>query len=329
MIKIFGKSIGYGCKMITIIYIPCLAFIVFSSTFQIAVSKTNSLPTSTPTSTPTPSSPTFSPTEQTQLVDKIKGDLIGQILYPVIFAIASIFGAFALKDGVSEFLKEKDRENFKKELENKLEIGKIKECIRDLQNFQFLCENSLRAMNGYSMWTEYQNLQDESINLIHNRLPSSSPALDKDLLLTFSKTLERSKKTLNLVSREFRDSDFGIILDSSKGILKSKVREKITNLTCQGKFIYQIDKFLQVDSTFHNGDKLLLEERRERIDNIFQIQLRLLELDLRNLPSDPSIDSLINRIRQRLNEDPQVVYEENSDRNDLYMKQIKYEPEQI
>lgn len=332
MTKIVRKSIGYGCKMTIGIYIPCLVFIAVLSAIQIAVSKTNSLQTPTPTPTsipPSSPSPTFSLTEQTQLADKIKGDLIGQILYPVIIAIASIFGAFALKDGVAEFLKEKDRENFKKELETKLEIGKIREYIRELQNFQLLCENSLRAMDGYSMWTEYQNLQDESINLIHNRLPSSSPALDKDILLTFKKTLERSKKTLNLVSREFRDSDFGIILDSSRGILKSKVRENITNLAYQEKFVYQIDKLLQVDSAFHNGDELLLEERRERIDNIFQIQLRLLELDLRNLPSDPSIDSLINRVHQRLNEDPQVIYEQKSDSNDFHMKQIEYKPEQI
>ncbi len=49
-----------------------------------------------------------------------KGDLFGQISFPVVFAIASIFAAFAVKDILTEILKTEDKDALKKEIKTTL-----------------------------------------------------------------------------------------------------------------------------------------------------------------------------------------------------------------
>jgi hypothetical protein len=49
-------------------------------------------------------------------ISQAKGDLFGQVTFPIIFAIASIFAAFAVKDILTEILKDEKKEEIKKEI---------------------------------------------------------------------------------------------------------------------------------------------------------------------------------------------------------------------
>lgn len=49
-------------------------------------------------------------------LSQAKGDLFGQITFPVIFAIASIFAAFAVKDILTEILKKEDKDAVQKDI---------------------------------------------------------------------------------------------------------------------------------------------------------------------------------------------------------------------
>jgi glutaredoxin len=53
-------------------------------------------------------------------ISQAKGDLFGQVTFPVIFAIASIFAAFAVKDILTELLKDEKKKEIRKEILNAL-----------------------------------------------------------------------------------------------------------------------------------------------------------------------------------------------------------------
>jgi hypothetical protein len=57
-------------------------------------------------------------------VEKIKADLYGQITFPVVFAIASIFAAFAVKDIITEILKNDEKKEVINQIKEEIE-GKI------------------------------------------------------------------------------------------------------------------------------------------------------------------------------------------------------------
>ncbi|BAZ07518.1 hypothetical protein [Calothrix sp. NIES-3974] len=54
-------------------------------------------------------------------INKAKGDLFAQITFPVLFAIASIFAAFAVKDILTEILKQEEKEKVKNDIQSQLE----------------------------------------------------------------------------------------------------------------------------------------------------------------------------------------------------------------
>ncbi len=91
-------------------------------------------------------------------IDKLKadwkGDLFGQISFPVIFTIASIFAAFAVKDILTEILKQEEKDKVKRELEHDL-IPMISETVETNP----VLVQRLQSVEAYTSWLEHELLK--------------------------------------------------------------------------------------------------------------------------------------------------------------------------
>ena len=82
--------------------------------------------------------------------DQLKGELFGQIAFPVLAAIASIFAAFAVKDILTKILEDKDREKLEEQIKANI-IPQMKEILEKL------VQNELdRSIDARLRWLEYE-----------------------------------------------------------------------------------------------------------------------------------------------------------------------------
>jgi hypothetical protein len=242
-------------------------------------------------------------------IDKLKadwkGELFGQISFPVLFAIASIFAAFAVKDILTEILKEQEKEKIKQELclelENKtiprlIEL-KQKSLVRDLQSIE-----------AYMYWLEYMLLNIE-IAQVTDDFKSSMihPREVEAMKLSLKELFRRSENALNRASYEFKPADLNLLRQVEQTIFKAKVNSSIKpgeeSEDSRTAFL-ELRRKSKASAVAEDRENSL-----ERANNVFQVQITLFIGTLRKLQKDVNgseqvseIDSLIRSVESYLSD---------------------------
>lgn len=217
-----------------------------------------------------------------------KGDLFGQITLPVIFAIASIFAAFAVKEILIKILEEQEKNRIKQELKQDLEQELKERIVPDI----FLIEKEeiyeyLQALEGYIFWLEHELLRIETEQVLNqideiNISTKSKLKIDKRELLVIEKIFERLKVTLSMTSSAFTRKDLEQLRQAENKLLEAKVRSTGLDETEQNEILDKLNGGFYINS---REDRSLIEIQREHMDEIFQAQKGLLIIKLSKLNS--------------------------------------------
>jgi len=231
--------------------------------------------------------------------NKVKGDLFGQISFPVLFAISSIFAAFAVKDILTEILKEQEKDKIKQELRQEL-IPMISEAV---ENNPSLSQRIL-AVETYTRWLEHELLNiavHQTFDELHKSLGSSFEEI-RENLGTIEKLLNRSKATLYEVGKSrvggFKESNLELLQEAELAIFQAKVKSIGLEEKMQNYLLLKLSEAPVM--TRKNQSDLVQEDPNSRMDEIFQMQIDLLISTLKKLPGS---DVLVNSIRDRLSRD--------------------------
>jgi hypothetical protein len=225
-------------------------------------------------------------------IDKMKGDLFGQISFPVLFAIASIFAAFAVKDILTEILKEQEKERIKKELRQELKTQIVPKAIKSERLI-----HRLENVESYTNWLEYELLNivmtqiiDEATNIdevTETSSPNSNKTKEK-ILLAIGKLLDRQKITLDRV--EFREKDLEKMRKAEKAVLTAKV--KSIGLDEESPLLLKINAKPQI--TKKQSAKFTSEYAHTRMEEIFHMQMSLLIATLSKIGEDDLSSEIAN-----------------------------------
>ncbi|MDJ0695643.1 MAG: hypothetical protein QNJ49_08645 [Mastigocoleus sp. MO_167.B18] len=239
-------------------------------------------------------------------ISQAKGDLYGQMTFPVIFAIASIFAAFAVKDILTEVLKEEERKKVKGDIEKELKeligVGKYEDKQGTLKK---KLEESLKTKSNetYDKLKLYLDQELEEINECTTSLQSYTHWLEYQLLESdMNRVINSSPKSIDLIENIFKRQNTVLseIGDNSKSIklLKEGNRKVLVLLHPKEK---QMNISDSSDENQNDWDAFKTE--------LFNIQLNLLLITLKKLsqsedkPGDPSITQLIEDIEEFINTD--------------------------
>lgn len=222
-------------------------------------------------------------------IDKLKadwkGDLFGQMAFPILFAIASIFAAFAVKDILTEILKEQEKEKVKQELSRELEIQIVPKAIKVNQE---KLTDRLEAIEAYTNWLEHLSL-DIIVNQVIDEIKETSE-VEEIRLLALEKLLERRNMTLAQISSELDTGYFELF----KQIENSAITVKVKSLKLSESFEHDLLKLCSQSS----GN--MYEGRYTRMTSIFQMQKCLCIDTLHKLGKDAD-SSLEEEIKQVIN----------------------------
>lgn len=229
-------------------------------------------------------------------IDKLKadwkGDLFGQISFPVIFAIASIFAAFAVKDILTEILKKEEKEEVKQELEQELRNQVVPEAIK---HNQVEINKHIDEIETYTYWLEHEligimlaQITDDSKSEL---LVNLKEAEEKNIW-AIEKLFYRANTTLNKVSSRLLGTDLNLIREAEYIDLKSRIKGIGLSESSQEILLDKLDKSHQIASGAKD-EQLLPEYSYERIDNIAEMQIRLLVAKLsKPLENETTADKL-------------------------------------
>ena len=251
--------------------------------------------------------------EVNNLKENWKGDLFGQIAFPVVFAIASIFAAFAVKDILTEILKEQERDRIKQELKQELRNQIVPEAIeRDEIN------ERVEAVEICTYWIEYE-LMTLSINQLIDEIKetsSSSQKIEDNVLSAIDNFFNRANLVLDKVSSNVREKELELIRRSKSEILSTKLRSIGLDDKVQA-LIKKTNEKLQ--TTGREKDKLESgpESKFVRLENILQVQMRLLLTTLNRLQEKSDSNEIVNltdEVEKWVAIDWKIRYEENKNR---------------
>lgn len=205
-----------------------------------------------------------------ELKENWKGDLFSQISFPVIFAIASIFAAFAIKDILTEILKEQEKERIKQELRSELRNAIVPEAI----------DHVLYEHESYSYWLEYQMLKVEINQIISEiRQTSLNPPLEeaeKRNKFVLEKAIQRLNFSLSRIANKIKIEDFKLLKDTQKQALAVKIRTMGLSRTIEDHLIGELNKDSQTLNRQENQSQTVIEKIHTRIDNLVDVELGLL-----------------------------------------------------
>ncbi|HEY9747674.1 MAG TPA: hypothetical protein V6C63_03155 [Allocoleopsis sp.] len=220
-------------------------------------------------------------------IDKLKadwkGDLFGQMAFPILFAIASIFAAFAVKDILTEILKEQEKERLKQELKMEL-ANQIVPKIVEVEKQDFT--QRLEAVEVYTYWLEYALLDIEMAQIIdefRKKTGHSSSSIEIESQEAIKRIFARATSALNRISSEFNKEDLKIFKRAKLEILKSR----FSHLELEQLLSDSSDQSIIAEEKYKSG--FVPENRYSRIDDIFKIQISLLVTTLSKLLEDGSI----------------------------------------
>ncbi len=248
-------------------------------------------------------------------IGQAKGDLFGQITFPVIFAIASIFAAFAVKDILTEVLKEQERNRIKRDIETNLRTDLISQIVPEAvaEKKQKINER-LDDIEGYAYWLEHQILNIFINQAIGELNESSIPSQNEPkLLLAIEKLNNRSIVTLEKASGNFRRKYFVDI----KKFEESTLQIKLDSVKLSAKESTQQKQAIIL--AFDESDKRKNEREVYKGQSLFQTQMGLLRIALNRLTVEDgcSIErkKLLDELDENIAKDPREQYQKNTEIN--------------
>lgn len=199
-----------------------------------------------------------------------KGDLFGQITFPVVFAIASIFAAFAVKDILTEILKDQEKEKLKKEIEQELLDQIVPAAVESSQSE---INRRIETIESYAYLLEYQItgiLVNRSLNNEDRESSSISEDIRKNNQLTIEKLLDRATTALLMNADKLRGKDWEVFKAAECLALTAQIQDAGLSETSKNKLLEKLAKGSQI------ADEKEKEDPYSRIDDVIEVQLRLL-----------------------------------------------------
>ncbi len=221
-----------------------------------------------------------------------KGDLFSQISFPVIFAIASIFAAFAVKDILVAILKQDERKKLKDELILEFKNQVSPKIIKNVIDKHTSIPRRLKKVEAYASWLEHKLLNIEILQMIEEE---GNTGLDDSrqreyIVSAIDKTLDRLAITMD---------GFGFISDDIKQlklaeqeVLKSRIKR--LNLGDESDKI-----FGKIDKNTKAINAPPLESLLELTEDIYKMEMRLLIATLSKLGEYELIDKLKKYLNDR------------------------------
>ncbi|MGB3615646.1 MAG: hypothetical protein WBA10_17760, partial [Elainellaceae cyanobacterium] len=260
-------------------------------------------------------------------IDKLesnwKGDLFSQMAFPIIFTVASIFAAFAVKDILTEILKDQEKKSIKQDLRREMEIVLRNKIGSDsIESSQNDMKSSIRSLEMYIYWIEHK-MVDLELSQILDQMSNDSTLEQKDkkiILETIESLLERSMITLQEVSGEFRHHDFACFKKAEDKILSIQINSSFPDIESRNKLLSTVNRSATPKSEKLNSSEFK-EGRYERIDNIFKVQMNLMintlnELKNKNTEGEEiqALDLLIQDFKAYISRDVKIDSKERQSR---------------
>ncbi|MDZ7991612.1 MAG: hypothetical protein RM022_029215 [Nostoc sp. EfeVER01] len=240
-------------------------------------------------------------------ISQAKGDLFGQITFPVIFTIASIFAAFAVKDILTEVLKEQERDRIKRDIETNLRNDLKSEIVPKLVDKENKnTTKKLQEIEGYVNWLEHQILNIIITEVIDELKKNNVSEINREFSLAIKKLSDRSIATLDKSSVKFSKGYFQQIKVCEDSVLNFQLKSTALNKDSKNTLTSIFDNSRQKGSEqeeFYEGE------------SIFQAQMGLLIITLRKLviagQDSSEVTNLINKVFQEITTDPVAKQQEN------------------
>jgi hypothetical protein len=165
-----------------------------------------------------------------------KGDLYGQISFPLVFAIASIFAAFAVKDILIELLKKQEQESISKAIEDRVRATLPRMLEESIRTSKKDIAESLQTIEAHMSWLEFQMLKIEIDSEIDNlEQEFKSKGLTKDLAKEFNTIVKRLFLNLKQSDKIIRSDYLMMIEEHTELTISSQLKRiGITNTSSNG-----------------------------------------------------------------------------------------------
>lgn len=244
-------------------------------------------------------------------IDKLKadykGDVFVQFAFPVLFAIASIFAAFAVKDIFTEILNSQERSRIKTDIETNLRTYLTNDIVPKVvaEKKQEIIER-LDDLQGYTHWLEHQIL-NILINQTIDELKKNTILLQTDQKFSsaIEKLSDKSIVTLEKSSVKFRQKYFKDIKKLEESVLKIKLTSIGLSTEVKNTLI----------STFSTSSEVRSKPEIYQGQSIFQAQMGLLRVTLSKLKAEgensSEIMNLLDEIDREISTDPGAEHENN------------------
>jgi hypothetical protein len=240
-------------------------------------------------------------------IAKVKAELSKDVVMPVIFAIASIFGAFALKDIVHFFLEKDEKKNIRAEIKDDIERILKYQIVPDIfKEKSKLLAQDIKNLERYTSWLEHQMLSILITQTVQelSQYPIPQEA-ERDFLLAIEKLGNRSIITLEKSSKQFHEPYLEQIKKLEEGTLKAALNSTSKDFGLKAVLLRNSDA----------STKVIEKEETYEGESIFQAQMGLLRIKLSNLQfqgkSDTELASLLRDLNKAIMEDPSTTHQKN------------------
>jgi hypothetical protein len=224
------------------------------------------------------------------VIDKAKADLFIQMSFPVLFALASVFAAFAVKDILTEILKDHEKAKLKQEVEK--ELIKFTDALFQPKIADF--HDNLKPLLVKIDWLEYKLLDiymEQVMDGLRNCSKSEQDKRVEDNIAALGLLFDRSTSTLSRLklSDSFNNSDFERMVDAEIKVFEKKLTKTcldendlkdILSKTKNKKVITQVTKDTNVQKS---SSKIELEAVNDFTNEFFKIQIIMVINTLRKI----------------------------------------------
>jgi hypothetical protein len=257
-----------------------------------------------------------------------KGELFGQISFPVLFAIASIFAAFAVKDVLTEILKDNEKEKLESDMRQ--DLGKLvgvnlsgaESFTADSNSLKISLESSFSSLIGIDSEEDPTTLKGKLEKIFSARV--SEIKREAQWLQTYTYWLEYKLLSMEMASIFNSDclqadKDISIEMISRR---EQYVLEYITSSSGQKKDLIrraeQIILQSKTDFSLLGKENPKPESWDDRETECFKIQMNLLLVTLDKLKKsttggrddDSELNTVINTIKDFIGKDFVAAAEE-------------------
>lgn len=226
-----------------------------------------------------------------KLRSELKADLFSSISFPVLFAVASIFAAFAVKDVLTEILKDQEKENIQRELEMKIKKDIVPKVISEKQSN---ITDSIREIQVYISWLEHELLKiimTQTIDELKFSLNRGSKPFAKSSLLAIEQLCNRSSITLNTTFNAFEPDQFKVLKQIEHAFLEAKIKSLKLDKTVEERLLSKLAEKPEPPEK-DDEEELLMEGEHARMEDLFQLQKSLFLTKLYKLFYEENNDSL-------------------------------------